>query len=150
MEVIDIYSKGEYPSNVLSNFSPNSFVFDGVKCASMEGFLQSLKFRNSKKQVEICALTGVTAKNAGQRKFWWRLTGNLYWKGRKYKRVSEEFYNLRLEAYKALAKNETFRQALMDSKDAVLKHSIGKHDKRKTILTVEEFIGYLDYLRRRL
>ena len=150
MEVIDIYSKGEYPSKVLSNFYPNCFDFDGVRCASMEGFLQSLKFRNPKKQIEICALTGITAKNAGLHKFWWKLTGNLYWKGRKYKRESEEFFALRLEAYKALAQNETFNQALKDSGKAVLEHSLGGDDKRKTILTKEEFIGYLEYLRNGL
>lgn len=150
MKVIDIYSKGEYPSDVLSNFSPNSFIFDGVNCASMEGFLQSLKFRNPEKQVKICALAGKTAKDAGAHKFWWKVTGNLYWKGKKLKRESVEFDDLRLEAYKALAQNESFCQALKYSKNAVLTHSVGKHNKRKTILTEEEFIGYLEFLRRRL
>lgn len=40
---IDIHSKGKWPSNVLSNFYPHRFKFDGVWCRSMEGFLQSLK-----------------------------------------------------------------------------------------------------------
>lgn len=147
MGTIDIYSKGEYPADVLSNFSPNSFVFDGVHCSSMEGFLQSLKYRNAKKQLKICALTGITAKNAGTRKFWWKLTGNLYWKGKRYKRESKQFDDLRLQAYRALGENAHFRKALSDSENAILKHSIGAHDKRKTILTEEEFIGYLEYLR---
>jgi hypothetical protein len=37
--VIDIISDGAYPANVLSNFYPNAFVLDGVRIASMEGFL---------------------------------------------------------------------------------------------------------------
>ena len=49
-KTIDIHSKGDYPANVLSNFYPNEFELDGVRCASMEGFLQSLKFKNPKKQ----------------------------------------------------------------------------------------------------
>lgn len=43
---MDIGSGNTYPSNALSNFAPHSFVIDGVKCASMEGFLQSLKTNN--------------------------------------------------------------------------------------------------------
>lgn len=41
---MDIGSGTGYPSAALSNFAPHSFVIDGVECASMEGFLQSLKF----------------------------------------------------------------------------------------------------------
>lgn len=149
-DIIDIYSKGEYPADVLSNFSPNGFVFDSVECASMEGFLQSLKFRNAKKQQRICGLVGKAAKAAGSKKFMWKLTGNLYWNGKRYKRNSKEFDQLRLSAYKALFENEAFRRALQSAKGKTLKHSMGKHDKRKTILTEEEFIGYLNILTERL
>ena len=150
MDTIDIKSNGEYPADVLSNFSPNGFVFDGVECASMEGFLQSLKYRNAKKQIEVCGLVGKQAKNAGGKRFMWKLTGNLYWKGKRYKRKSEAFDELRLRAYEALFNNETFRAALAVAKGKPLTHTIGKHDKRKTILTVEEFIGYLNLLTERL
>ena len=37
---LDIRSKGLYPSNVLSNMYSNGFLFDGMECGSMEGFLQ--------------------------------------------------------------------------------------------------------------
>ena len=73
--VLDIYSKGWYPSYVLSNFSPNVFMLDNVECSSMEGFLQSLKVKNKIKQQEICKLYGKQAKNAGKRKFWWKIKG---------------------------------------------------------------------------
>lgn len=43
---MDIGSGKGYPSSALSNFSPHPFVLDGVEIASMEGFLQSLKFSN--------------------------------------------------------------------------------------------------------
>jgi predicted NAD-dependent protein-ADP-ribosyltransferase YbiA (DUF1768 family) len=55
---MDIYSKGEYPANVLSNFYPNGFELDGIKCRSMESFLQSLKYKNTCRQLEICELPG--------------------------------------------------------------------------------------------
>lgn len=144
---IDIYSKGEYPADILSNFSPNHFDFDGVACASMEGFLQSLKFRNTKKQIFVCGLSGKEAKKKGARKFLWKLTGNLYWLGKRYKRDSKAFNDLCLSAYRALMKNKTFYDALKSTQGKQLKHSIGKHDKRKTILTEEEFIDYLERLR---
>lgn len=146
MDVIDIYSKGEYPANILSNFYPNGFVFDGVECASMEGFLQSLKYRNIEKQKAVCGTVGKQAKLAGNKKFAWKLTGNLYWKGQKYKRKSREFDDLRRRAYEALFANETFRDALQSAKGKTLIHSMGKHNKRTTILTEEEFIGYLNKL----
>lgn len=53
---IDIYSKSEYPAKVLSNFYSNAFEIDGVKCRSMESFLQSLKYKNTRRQIEVCAL----------------------------------------------------------------------------------------------
>ena len=63
-EIIDIYSKGEYPTNVLSNFCPrDNFVFEDVKIASAESFLQSLKFKNPKKQIKICLLDAKSAIN---------------------------------------------------------------------------------------
>lgn len=150
MEELEIYSKGEYPANVLSNFSANGFTFDGVECASMEGFLQSLKYRSAKKQAAVCALAGSEAKAAGSKKFLWKLTGSLYWKGKKYKRKSREFDELRGKAYEALFGNETFREALRSAKGKTLRHSMGKHDKRVTVLTEEEFIGYLEKLSAKL
>ena len=47
--MIDVYSNGAYPANELSNFAYPLFVLDGVHINSMEGFLQSLKYRSSKK-----------------------------------------------------------------------------------------------------
>lgn len=144
--MIEIYSKGEYPANVLSNFHPNNFVFDDVHCASMEGFLQSLKYRNIKKQREVCGLVGKAAKNAGKRKIIWKLTGNLYWKGQRYKRDSQEFDSLRFSAYEALLSNEQFLAALQHAKGKNIKHSMGKTKKRQTVLTEEEFVGFLNRL----
>lgn len=66
-DIIDIHSKGEYPANQLSNFYPHSFVLDGIYCQSMEGFLQSLKYKNVEKQRKICLLIGKEAKTAGKR-----------------------------------------------------------------------------------
>lgn len=147
--MIDIYSKGEYPSNALSNFAAYDFEIDGVKCASMEGFLQSLKFRSVKKQHEICQLVGKEAKlSSGRvRNFIWKFTQTLYWNGRKYKRSSSEYQKLITKSYDCLWDNENFRNTLLSTGDEPLCHSMGGQDKRKTVLTEQEFIGQLNRLR---
>ena len=57
-KALDIWSKSPYPSNVLSNVCSNGFRFDGVLCGSMEGFLQSLKYRDADKQRQVCSMKG--------------------------------------------------------------------------------------------
>lgn len=146
-EIIDIYSKSEYPSNVLSNFYPNEFTYDGVKCGSMEGFLQSLKYKSIKKQQKICLLSGKEAKKKGKYKFLWKLTGNVHWQGKKIKRQSQEYKDLILNAYIALSKNDEFIKAIKATENKTLIHSVGGQDERKTILTEKEFIDALNYIR---
>lgn len=147
--MIDIKSKGEYPADALSNFAEYDFEVDSVKCASMEGFLQSLKFRSVKKQHEICQLVGKEAKfSAGRfRNCFWRFTQTLYWNGKKYKRSSEEYQILITKAYDCLYENKKFREILLSTGNETLCHSLGKHDAKDTVLTEQEFIGQLDRLR---
>ena len=144
---MDIGSGKKYPSNSLSNFSPHPFVFDGVECNSMEGFLQSLKFKNPEMQKEVCKLVGRAAKFKGKPKKWWK-TQTLWWKGREIDRHSEEYQILLDGAYAALLKNNKFRRALLASRNAVLTHSLGKNDPHRTILTVREFCGRLERYRK--
>ena len=59
---MDIGSGTAYPSCALSNFAPHPFIIDGVECASMEGFLQSLKFKSPEMQRHVCTLVGKAAK----------------------------------------------------------------------------------------
>ena len=51
---MDIGSGKGYPASALSNFAPHPFVLDGVPIASMEGFLQGLKFSNPEMQKYVC------------------------------------------------------------------------------------------------
>lgn len=145
---IDIHSKGEYPANELSNFFPHEFIIDEVFCAGMEGFLQSLKFKNKEKQKSICALYGKSAKNKGKRKFLWKLTGILYWQGKKIPRNGKEYQDLLNRVYSELNKNQRFKKALDAADGAELVHSCGKDNPKKTILTVSEFISHLENLRK--
>ena len=80
-------SPATYPASSLSNFAPHPFVIDGIECNSMEGFLQSLKFKNIDMQKYVCSLVGKSAKFKGKKKKWWK-TQTLYWQGKEYKRDS--------------------------------------------------------------
>lgn len=143
---MDIGSSRSYPAGTLSNFSPHPFVLDGVHCASMEGFLQSLKFKSPEMQEQVCGLVGLAAKRAGRKKKWFR-TQTLYWRGRELKRDSEEYQNLLNRAYNALNGNSSFRKALLATGNSVLKHSIGKIKETETVLTQREFCSRLMHLR---
>jgi len=126
---MDIGSGKEYPSNALSNFAPHPFVFDGVECNSMEGWLQSTKFSNPDIQVEVCKLVGKAAKFKGKPKKWF-LTQKLYWQGVEYDRNSQEYQDLLDRAYDALSQIYLFQKALLATRNATLTHEIGKN-KRK-------------------
>lgn len=146
---MDIGSGNSYPSSALSNFSPHPFVIDGIECNSMEGFLQSLKFKNPDMQVEVCKLVGRAAKAKGRNKNW-QSKQILYWKGKEIDRHSDEYQKLLDKAYDCLFKNEGFRNALKASGDAKLTHSIGRNDESQTVLTTREFCSRLMKLRERL
>lgn len=151
-KTIDIHNNGKYPSCALSNFAEYEFFIDNIKCLSMEGFLQSLKFKTVKKQKQVCLLSGKDAKNSTRHtiaQLRWRITHNLYWQGKRINRFSDEYQMLLDKAYKSLSENLGFRKALMDSSPYTLAHSIGKTDKRKTVLTEYELISRLERIRKK-
>lgn len=146
---MDIGSGKTYPSNALSNFSPHPFIIDGVKCNSMEGFLQSLKFKNIEMQRHVCTLVGKSAKFKGKKKKWWR-TQTLWWNGIELKRDGKLYQMLLDRAFKCLAENEGFKKALLSTNNAVLKHSIGNSNPSRTVLTEREFCSRLMKLREEI
>jgi len=146
---MDIGSGKTYPSNALSNFAPHPFMVDGVECNSMEGFLQSLKFKNPEMQKHVCTLVGKQAKFKGKKKKWY-VTQTLWWKGEEIDRHSSQYHRLLVNAYNELAKNTGFKKALLATKNSSLTHSIGKNDPHRTILTVQEFCSILTELRESL
>lgn len=143
---MEIRSKSTYPAGALSNFAPHPFVLDGVQCASMEGFLQSLKFKNQEMQKYVCSLVGIKAKHAGKFKKW-QTKQTLYWRGKEYARDSDDYQELLDRAYGALAKNSGFIEALKATGDAVLTHKMGRTNIRETVLTQTEFCSRLTKLR---
>ena len=144
---IDIRAGAPGPAGALSNFAPNAFCFDGVACASMEGFLQGLKVADPAGQANVCALAGDAAKAEGQRHDW-RASGVLWWRGWKIDRFAGEYQLLLDRAYLALlAQSGAFRDALAATGTARLVHAVGKHDPRETVLTEAELCDRLMALR---
>ena len=147
---MDIGAGNSYPANALSNFSPHPFTLDGIDIASMEGFLQSLKFKNPEMQKHVCTLVGRAAKFKGKTKKWWE-SGKLYWLSKEIDRFSEEYQELLDKAYSAMTEHsDSFRRALIATGNSVLTHNIGKNDPKRTILTISEFTKRLTEIRTQL
>lgn len=145
---MDIQAKAPYPLNQLSNFAAHNFVFKGTLCASMEGLLQSLKFRDPTRQAKTCLMSGKAAKDAGLTAPDWRESRVLWWQGHAINRDSTEYQNFLNEAYSALfQQSEPFRKALAETGKEPLTHSIGLSDTKETILTEKEFCERLMRLR---
>ena len=146
---MDIGSKSSYPASSLSNFAGHRFFVDDVEVFSMEGFLQSLKFKDENMQREVCKLIGKKAKFKGKPKKWYR-TQTLYWKGVEMKRDSFEYQWLLDKAFQNMyEQSESFRRALIASGSSTLTHSMGKNKKSETVLTTSEFCGRLMELRNK-
>lgn len=144
---IDIQPKAPWPAGALSNFARHAFEFDGLACASMEGFLQSLKFDVAEDQRRICGLKPQHARALGRRRRW-RAFGGPWHLGAPVGRLSADYQQLLDRAYDALfAQSEEFRAALAATGDAPLTHPLGRDDPMETILTTTEFCSRLDRLR---
>jgi len=161
--VVDIHSKSPYPGNVLSNFRRCSFMLDGIKCASIEGVIQSLKViipspkenlslwkERMDLQKKVCSYANNRAKRQGNFLNFFNKERKLSWRGQPIDRWSDEYQNFLKRIFDARYNADAeYRKALYDTRNCRLTHSIGKHDKAKTNLTEEEFIGLLLYLRKK-
>ena len=113
----------------LSNFTPRRFIFDGVECNSIEGVLQSFKFKNVDMQKEVCKLVGMVAKKKGANKNWQQYQ-KLYWNGKEYKRDGKEYQELLDRLYQTVYdQNENYRRDIQSCKSVTFTHSIGKNKK---------------------
>jgi len=136
-------------NGALSNLTARRFFIDGIECASMEGFLQSLKYEDLEKQKYCCTLTGHEARNYGRQAPDWRTTQTLYWRGVAYDRHGEDYGELTWRAYVLMFQAENgAKQALLATGLRKLDHTIGHSDPRETILTKREFCDRLTEIRR--
>lgn len=145
---IDIKFKSDSPINVLSNLYDDKFTCFDTEFASVESFLQGLKFKNINKQAEIFKMSGKQAKKVGKHHNFWKVTGNLYFKGKKINRYSKEYCEMLSEIYYSrYEQSKEFQKALLDTELKTLTHSIGKTSQKQTVLTVDEYLNVLNFLR---
>lgn len=146
---MDIRSGCGYPAASLSNFTPHPYTLDGIAIAAMEGLLQALKFDKAHIQVEVCKLVGKAAKFRGKkRNAAWKRVQTLWWQGTPMDRKSQEYQQFLDRAYQAMYdQNESFRNALAATGNAVITHSMGKSKESDTVLTEREMCSRLMKLR---
>jgi len=148
-DVIDISFKSKGLAKALSNLCPYPFEFDGIKCSSMEAFLQSLKTKEPDVQQDICNKPASFCYKLRPMYNDWRENQTLYWKGTPIDRHSKDYFILLTNAYEALLnQSPLYRYALNILKENgyTLDHSIGCEDVSETILTPNEFMAILDHL----
>lgn len=147
---IDINNK-EKPANILSSLYDETFEYDDIIFTSAESFYQGLKFKDSKKQARIFAMTGKAAKKAGKHHNWWKLTNNLYFKGKKINRYSSDYDRLIVLplAARYCHAGSSFKQALLDTEFKTLEYPSGKAEKYQTVLTEDEYLNGLNFFKRK-
>lgn len=142
----DIRPQGRHPEDILSNLCCNDFCFDDVQCGCMEGFLQSLKYRDEKRQRAVCLMGGMDARRQSISD--WQKDQIVWWKGRAIHRQSSKYRQLVRDAFTAMyAWSARFRNVLMSTEGKELRYNSGKQDPYKTILTDQEFCKILTDLR---
>lgn len=146
-KVINIKFRGIGLECKLSNLYPYVFMFEEVEYSSIEAFFACLRIDKEDKQ-GVNNMWGKTAWKVGHN-FDWKIKQQVNYKGKIIDRHSEDYQKLITAAYDALYTNPDFQDALRKSNGYVLKHSMGKSDKRKSLLTEREFIGQLNRLRNK-
>lgn len=154
LPAVDISStRSSHPSaRSLSNFTERPFVFDGVEVTSLESLLQSFKFPSVEKQAQICALPGYKAKLRGRKgNKRWQGSQMLHWNGSVYPRRSVAYQALVARAFDAcFDQNSSFVDDLRALGRRHIRHSMGKSDMGRTVLTEQEFVDQLNRLRKKL
>lgn len=145
---LDIHSRAPYPSNVLSNFYNHQFKIkvDGeiITIGSMESFMQVIKIEDVDLQKRVFSMSSIEA-----RQYRTKIKNNTIWfLGKPVSRFSSNYEKIVKRAFEIMAKqNPYFIKALLDTKSLRLTHSIGKQSKDETILTEQEFVKILMWLR---
>ncbi len=151
----DIRGDRRGPAGVLSNLTPRAFVVNSwltinkYNCASMEGFLQSLKFEDPVQAYQVRQMAGLEAKEfGGKQGKGWKRRGLLHFDGQNFERDREVYQTLLRFAYKDMHDQcPEFREALLATGLERLTHSVGHHDIYETVLTEQEFCEILTNLR---
>lgn len=146
MMILNIGSESDdWRAKRLSNFSPDPFVLDGVRLASVEGFIQGTKFpENDPCRKRAFQSVGREAKRFGrdaERKFVW-------WQGQTILYGSREHHHLIERAIRAkFEQNLEALKALIATKEMTLTHDLGHPEPPNTSLPAKVFCDILTRIR---
>lgn len=146
MTILNIGSKSDdWRAKCLSNFSADQFILDGMQIASVEGFIQGIKFPegDSRQEQAFCSV-GRDAKRFGrsaEQKFvWWQGQVIPYW--------TREHHCLIERAIRAkFEQNLGALKALLATKGMTLTHDLGHPESYNTSLPAEVFCDILTRIR---
>ena len=132
----------------LSNFQLSPFSLDGVLFASIEGFIQGIKFPEGDPRRERAFVSsGWDAKNLGGEAD----RSGAYWQGRKLIYGSSEHHRLIERAIRArIAQNSGLAQVLASTGGATLVHNTGEPESPTTSLPAVVFCRILTQMRDEL
>lgn len=148
-KVIDIkYNKWGLAGR-LSNLERYTLFLDGVEYFSIEAFFACLRHWDANEKVKLAKTWGNVAHNLGHVNKYWMEVQRVNYIGNEIDRHSDEYNLLITRAYGALFENPEFRNALEQSEGYELIHSIGKSNKKISLLTEQGFIAQLNRLRNK-
>jgi predicted NAD-dependent protein-ADP-ribosyltransferase YbiA (DUF1768 family) len=151
-KIINISSGSEDKvARKLSNFSKDRFVIDGREMASVEGFVQGIKFpefpiEDTRRDIAF-RLSGFEAKRIGNeaREFSYEF---VWWQGKVIKYGSAEHYKLNERAIRAkFEQNSEAMEALLSTKVKNITHELGGEESLTTCLPKAIFCDILTRIR---
>lgn len=142
---------GKGPSfSQLSSMAHHEFAIDGVKCKSLEGFIQSLKCEKASQQASVCSDKPKAAKERGKKLIAWESGGRVFWKGEAIDRHSLRHKDFIEGVVKEVARQcPVFRKALIETAGQPLTCP-GKSRESETPVTEAEFCHALTRARSQL
>ena len=141
-------SSRDVRARLLSNFANYPFVIEKQHCASVEGFIQAIKYpHGSVERWRTFLQSGKTAKEASlpspQSHIWWR--------GKQVAYGSEQHHALIERAIvQKCMQNEICMRALLNTDDLTLLHDTGARESPHTSLPASTFCDILTKLRTKL
>ncbi len=146
---IDIsYKRKETEAKILSNLYPYKFEYFKNKVSSIEGAIQSLKYKDENIRKLCYEYSGVDAYHLrGMDPYKWQNDGILYTPIGTINRYSEQYQDFIDELYFSVFQNPLYKKNLAGSKNKMLDHIVGEDNMNYTTLTRTEYISRLYALR---
>ncbi len=129
----------------LSNFSADPFILDGIKLASVEGFIQGIKFpEGNPRRDKAFSLAGREAKFIGKE----AKTNFVWWQDKSISYGSPEHHDLIERTIRTkFNQNPEAMKALLATKGLTLTHDLGPPENPHTSLPAKVFCDILTRIR---